>query len=84
MSAAAANVEQGIEKRKAIMKFIRAYRAEYGNSPSMQEIADGVGFSTKSSVTRHVAILAAEGLLEYNPRKYRSVRPIPQKRTKAS
>lgn len=80
MSAAHANVDQGIERRKAIMKFIRAYRAEHGNSPSMQEIADGVGYSTKSSVGRHINILVEAGVLEHDPKKYRSMRPVIQKR----
>lgn len=80
MSAAHANVGQGIERRKEIMKFIRAYRAIHGNSPSMQEIADGVGYSTKSSVGRHIGILVEQGLLEHDPHKYRSMRPVVQRR----
>jgi len=73
-------VKMGIERRKAIMSFIREYIREYHYAPSQREIAEGVGIA-KTAATRHLDILVEEGKLEMTPGVYRSVRPVPRRRT---
>ena len=50
--------------RDAILVFISAFREEYGISPTMREIADGVGVSSPATIHRHIANLRKEGLLQ--------------------
>nr|CAI9744591.1 hypothetical protein [uncultured bacterium] len=50
--------------RDAILVFISAFREEYGISPTMREIAEGVGVSSPATIHRHIANLRKEGLLQ--------------------
>ena len=49
----------------AIEKFVSAYTDSNGISPTMQEVADGVG-SSKATVQRYIAQLCEEGILDYS------------------
>jgi DNA-binding transcriptional ArsR family regulator len=46
-----------------ILEFITAYTREGGICPSFQEIADGVGLATVSTVNYHLKILEKRGLV---------------------
>lgn len=50
-------------KTKMVWIFIADYKNLYGYSPSYKEIAEGVGFSSKSGVSRHINRLINEGLI---------------------
>lgn len=49
----------------AIEKFVSDYTDSNGISPTMQEVADGVG-SSKATVQRYIAQLCEEGILDYS------------------
>ena len=60
--------------RDRILVFINQYTGEHGFSPTLREIADGVGLSSPGSVHHHIAQLKEEGLLkDYAPRHSRSL-----------
>lgn len=49
----------------AIEKFVSDYTDSNGISPTMQEVADGVG-SSKATVQRYIAQLCEGGILDYS------------------
>lgn len=49
----------------AIEKFVSDYTDSNGISPTMQEVADGVG-SSKATVQRYIAQLCEDGILHYS------------------
>lgn len=49
----------------AIEKFVSDYADSNGISPTMQEVADGVG-SSKATVQRYIAQLCDDGILDYS------------------
>ena len=49
----------------AIEKFVCDYTDKTGISPTMQEVADGVG-SSKATVQRYIAQLCEDGVLDYS------------------
>ena len=49
----------------AIEKFVSDYTDSNGISPTMQEVADGVG-SSKATVQRYIARLCEDGILDYS------------------
>ena len=49
----------------AIEKFVSDYTDRNGISPTMQEVADGVG-SSKATVQRYIAQLCDDGILDYS------------------
>ncbi len=51
--------------RNAIERFVCDYADSNGVSPTMQEIADGVG-SSKATVYRYIAKMSEDGILEYS------------------
>ncbi len=71
-----ATIDQGIERRKKIMIFLRSYAKKNGFSPSVVEIAEAVGLSSKSAATHHLLILADEGKISMKDGKYRSIKVL--------
>lgn len=53
----------GVDTRARILSFVRAYFAEHGEGPTMQEIADGVGLGTRAGAWRQVRKLVEMGEL---------------------
>lgn len=49
----------------AIEKFVSDYTDSNGISPTMQEVADGVG-SSKATVQRYIAQMCEDGILDYS------------------
>lgn len=72
--AGSATIVAGIERRAAILRFVKAYHRRNQISPSIEEIADGVGLSSKATVRHHLKLLVADGKLLRDPGKYRSLR----------
>lgn len=62
--------------QRKTLDFIRHYRQQYGYSPSLTEIASGLGISAKSSVHRHVQALAEAGYLLLQEGKKRGIRLV--------
>lgn len=69
-------MDQGVEQRKLILRFVKAYVKKHGYSPSMDEIAEQLGYASKTTARYHVRILVDQGKLAYTPGIYRSIRPL--------
>jgi SOS-response transcriptional repressor LexA len=55
-----------------VYAFICRYVGEHGLSPSLQEIADGVGLS-KTTASTSIEFLEAQGKITHQPGKVRTV-----------
>lgn len=69
-------IAQGIDRRRAILRFIRDYIRRHGFSPSVNEVAAGVKLRSHTAVRHHIDILIDEGYLAVTEGKYRSLRPV--------
>ena len=49
--------------RDQILSFIVAFQKEHGFSPTIREIADGIGYASVGCVHRHIQCLKENGLL---------------------
>ena len=78
--AGSATIAAGIERRAAIVRFVKQFHARKRMSPSIEEIAEGVGLASKATVRYHVDRLVDEGKLIRDPGRYRSLRPPAPKR----
>jgi len=65
-----ASAAAGRCNRERVYEFIRAYMAEHGWPPSMEEIAEGTGLRSKATAHKHVSELVAEGRLRRGSRRY--------------
>lgn len=66
---------QGEQRRELILVFLRQYISHnQGRSPSIAQITQGVGLSSKTAVRHHLSVLAREGLVSANEGEYRSIR----------
>lgn len=57
-----------------IYQFIQQYITDKGFSPSLVEIAQGIGVRSKSLISRYVHALQKEGLIDLDPKGYRQIR----------
>jgi len=62
----------GEERRESILDFHRSFVERRGYSPSVREIADGVGLKSVSTVSHHVTILQERGRLVRDARRARA------------
>lgn len=74
--ASSALIAQGIDRRRAIVRFVKAYVKKNGFAPSVEEIAEGVDLSSKTAVRHHLDVLKDEGTITWTPGKYRSLRIV--------
>lgn len=73
--AGTALIAQGVERRREILKFIKAYIRKQSFPPSIDEVAVGVNGS-KTNIRHHIDILIDEGFLAMTPGRYRSLRVV--------
>lgn len=64
--------------RDSIVAFVDGYIADHGFSPTVREIAAGVGLASSSTAHKHLRALALEGRLTYDPARPRTIRPVPE------
>lgn len=69
-------IEQGVTRRRAIMRFVKAYIKKNGFAPSIEEITEGVGLLSKTATRNHLAILKDTGHVTWTDGKYRSLRVL--------
>ena len=62
-----------VSTKGRILAFIADFSSQYGFSPTLREIADGIGHSSVGTVHRHIAELKAEGLIFDAGGKSRSI-----------
>lgn len=65
--------QQGEDRREAIVDFIRQYVATHRISPTVVEIAEGVGLSSTATVKGHLNRLQSDGVISMLPRSARSI-----------
>lgn len=68
--------EQGEQTREKIKAYITRHREEHGVSPSLQEIADGVGLSSHTAVRTHLLTLKTRGEVDWDAGRFRTVRVV--------
>ena len=68
-------IEQGVERRDSMMKYLETYIEKHGYPPSMAEIADYEGIA-KSAIRHHLYRLQRDGKIVMTPGHYRSIRII--------
>ena len=76
--ASSALIAQGIDRRRAILRFVKKYVATHGFAPSVEEITEGVGLSSKTATRHHLDVLKENGDVTWTPGKYRSLRLVPK------
>ena len=65
-------------RQRQVLDFVERFLAEQGYSPSLREIADGLGLSSVATVHEHVAALADQGALRRPAaNKKRGLEPLP-------
>lgn len=72
--AGSALIAQGIERRRAILRFVKGYIKREGCAPSIAEIASGVDLSSNTAVRHHLETLRDEGFVDWHDGRYRSLR----------
>lgn len=66
-------VEQGQQRRKAILKFLRTYISKNGHAPTLQEITDAVELGSANATRMHLQRLVEDGFIRMPPRISRSI-----------
>lgn len=66
-------IEQGENRRKDILVFLRSYVVEHGWPPTIQEVADAVGLVSPNSTRNHLRRLAEDGYIKIEPRRARAI-----------
>lgn len=69
-------IEQGIERRRVMLRFIRDYVDEHGYAPSVREIMAGADLSSPHAVRRHLVTLQEEGKIQVTPNIARGIRVL--------
>ena len=64
-----------IDRRTAILAYIRSQVAVHGQPPTLAEIATACGFASRGAVRKHMLALEAEGQIDKSPGKARGARP---------
>jgi repressor LexA len=63
-------------REEEFMNFLEAYEQKHSFSPSNEEIADAMGYRSKSSVQLLLKSLKQKGLVTYQPGKARTVKSL--------
>ena len=73
-------IKQGERTRKAIRKFVTTYsKKNHGLSPSLQEIAAGIGVASHNAVRAHLVQMRDRGELTWQDGKGRTLRLLEPK-----
>jgi repressor LexA len=62
------------DRQQDTYRFIRDYIARHGRAPLLQEIATGLGISSRGVVHRYVQALEEAGVIELLPGRHRGIR----------
>ena len=66
-------------RQRQVLDYVEAFTREHGFAPSLEEIAEHMGFSSVSNAHQHVTALIRRGYLRRDPNRGRSlevVRPV--------
>jgi repressor LexA len=73
MMAGPALLKRGELRRKAMLKFVRAFWKKHGYSPTIQEIADAVGLKSPNATRNHLFHLQKHGFITMTPKVARAI-----------
>ncbi len=78
--------QQLTDQQRRVLEFIEHYHAVHGVSPKLQEIADGIGISSRGVAHRYVQALVEAGLVATGNGRHRGIRLLQSKpqRTESS
>ena len=62
------------DNQRAVLSFIQHYIASHGVSPKLQEIAEGIGISSRGVAHRYVQALVDAGFLSIDKGRHRGIR----------
>lgn len=74
--AGSALLAQGIDRRRAILRFVKEYVKREGYAPSIAEIAAGVELSSNTAVRHHLETLRDEGFVDWTGGRMRSLKVL--------
>lgn len=60
-------------RQKEVLNFVIQHMSEKGYSPTIREIAIGVGLKSSSTAAGHVERLAKQGVIAFKPNSSRSI-----------
>ena len=61
------------KRQKEVLDFIRSFITDREYSPSLEEIADGLGLSSVATVHKHLTHLKRKGFIRHEPNRKRSI-----------
>lgn len=62
------------EAKNDIMQYVLTYSAEHGYAPTVRDITEAVGFESTATTQSYINQLIAEGRLERDERRSRTLR----------
>lgn len=60
-------IQQGVKRRKAILRFVRSYVKKKGRPPTLAEIGVKVGLASQNATRNHLLILESQGYITIEP-----------------
>lgn len=64
------------DRQREVLRYIESYMAEHGWPPTIQEIGDALGLSSKSTVHFHVQALHRKGYIEVGKTQAQQMRVV--------
>lgn len=68
------------KRHKTIIEFVSKYIENHGYSPTLQEIAHGIGLKSTSNIENHIKKMVKEGSIIKEPKQWRGLK-IPDQST---
>lgn len=66
--------KQLTDQQRHVLEFIERYQATHGVTPKLQEIAEGIGISSRGVAHRYVQALVEAGFVETDSGRHRGIR----------
>lgn len=57
-----------------LVRLIEQHHRKYGYAPSVRELQTATNLSSMSTIHRALVVLRAQGLVEWEPNRYRTIR----------
>lgn len=61
------------DRQQETLAYIKQYMGQYNQSPSLAEIAEAIGVSTKATVAEHLSALEKKGYIRRTPGAFRGI-----------
>jgi repressor LexA len=73
-----AEKKRGRQMRLAILKFVESFVERNGYAPALREVTAGVGLASWSSISHHLQLMRADGLVSWEEGKVRTLAVTPR------